>query len=268
MRSRKVLQKLRVDKKIREQYPAYWCLTYQLARWAGRANDWHLAVRRCIQWQEMVFSKSISFGDETLGRADAADRPRFSAVEAPAFIDKLRSGDAAAFDLLIEKYSPDIYALLYRLTENADEAGDLTQETFLRAFRSMSSFRGDSELRTWLFRIAINQSRNRFRWWKRRKRDLTISLESTIGSSEMTVSETLADHSQSPEDAALASEREYAIKAALFDIPEVYREAVILCDIEGLSYEETASALDISIGTVKSRISRGRVELRRRLKDF
>ena len=190
------------------------------------------------------------------------------ASEEPVFIDKLRAGDAAAFETLIDRYSGDIYALLFRLTENAEEARDLTQDTFLRALRSIKGFRGDSELKTWLFRIAINESRNRFRWWKRRRRELTISLDATIGDSETTLSDTLSDRSISPEDEALSREREYAIKAALLDIPDIYREAIVLCDVEGMSYEETAAALGIGIGTVKSRISRGREELRRRLKDF
>lgn len=213
--------------------------------------------------------KSITFDGEEIGRA-VVPAPVNAAreVDDTVFIDNLRAGDAAAFDTLIDRHSGDIYALLYRLTENAEEAGDLTQETFLRAFRSIKSFRGDSELKTWLFRIAINESRNRFRWWKRRKRDLTISIDATIGDSEMTLGDTLADASISPEESALMREREYAIQAALIDLPDVYREAIVLCDIEGLSYEETAAALGVGIGTVKSRISRGREELRRKLKDF
>jgi RNA polymerase sigma-70 factor (ECF subfamily) len=217
----------------------------------------------------MIFSKSITFDDEEVGRAVVS----VSAATAQGrddslFIDKLRAGDAAAFEILIDRYSGDIYALLYRLTEDAEEAGDLTQDTFLRALRSIKSFRGDAELKTWLFRIAINESRNRFRWWKRRRRDVTISLDANVGDSDTPFSDTLADHSTSPEDNALRREREYAIKAALAEIPDAYREAIVLCDIEGMSYEETASALGIGIGTVKSRISRGREELRRRLKDF
>lgn len=215
----------------------------------------------------MVLVKSITFDDEEIGRTVMSVSPLI-VDEEPVFIDKLRAGDAAAFETLIDRYSGDIYALLYRLTENAEEASDLTQDTFLRALRSIGSFQGRSELKTWLFRIAINESRNRFRWWKRRKRDQTISLDISIGDSETPLSDTLADRSISPEEAALSSEREYALKAALLELPEVYREAIVLCDIEGMSYEETAAALGIGIGTVKSRISRGREELRRRLKDF
>jgi RNA polymerase sigma-70 factor, ECF subfamily len=216
----------------------------------------------------MVLVDSITFDDEEIGRAVVSAPVITSANDEPLFVDKLRSGDAAAFATLIDRYSGDIYALLFRLTENAEEASDLTQDTFLRALRAIRSFRGDSELKTWLFRIAINESRNRFRWWKRRKREVTISLDATIGDSETTISDTLRDRSISPEESALAREREYALEAALLDIPQIYREAVVLCDVEGMSYEETAAALDVGIGTVKSRISRGREELRRRLKDF
>ncbi len=217
----------------------------------------------------MPFIKSITFDDEELRRtATAAQAFDDSAPDDVLFIDKLRAGERDAFGYLIDRYSGDIYALLCRITGDTEEAADLTQDTFVRALRSMKSFRGDSEIKTWLFRIAINESRNRFRWWKRRKRDLTISLDATIGDSETLISDTLSDNSKSPEDAALERERESALKIALLDLPQVFREAVVLCDIEGLSYEETALALGIGIGTVKSRISRGREELRRRLKDL
>lgn len=217
----------------------------------------------------MIFSESITLGDEEIGRAVASassDAVRVS--DDPVFVDKLRAGDAAAFDTLVDRYSGDIFTLLLRLTENAEEAADLAQDTFLKALRSLKSFRGESGLKTWLFRIAINESRNRFRWWKRRHRDATISLDAVVGDSERPISDRLADSGISPEDTALAREREYALQAALLDMADIFREAVILCDIEGLTYEETAAALGIGIGTVKSRISRGREELRRRLKDF
>ena len=160
-----------------------------------------------------------------------------------------------------------MYAHVARILGPGAEAEDVVQDACISAWRSIASFEGTS-FRAWLFRIAINESRNRFRWWKRRKRDLTISLDANVGESETRFSDTLADNSISPEDTALAREREYAIHTALQDIQEIYREAVILCDIEGLSYDETASALGVGLGTVKSRISRGRDELRRRLKDF
>ncbi len=182
-------------------------------------------------------------------------------------LEKLKANDADAFDRFVDSYSGDVFSLLYRLTENADDAAELTQETFLNAFRSIGRFRGESGLKTWLFRIAVNESRNRFRWWKRRKRERTISLDAVIGDSEMTLSDVIADRGSSPEDEVLSRERRAALNSALLDLPISFREAVVLVDIEGLSYEETALALDVGIGTVKSRISRGREELRRRLRD-
>lgn len=217
----------------------------------------------------MVFTKSMTLDEEEFRNASVAENHSFACTTHEAeFIEKLKAGNAAAFDTLVERFSGDIFALLYRLTENAADAADLTQETFVNAFRSFARFRGDSGLKTWLFRIAINESRNRFRWWKRRRRDYTVSLDSPVGSTDMLVSETLADSGLGPEAEVLKRERESALRMALLDLAPVFREAVVLCDIEGLSYEETSKALDVSLGTVKSRISRGREELRRRLKDF
>jgi len=182
------------------------------------------------------------------------------------FIEKLRHGDAAAFETLVAERSGEIYGLLYRLTENAEEARDLTQETFLRAFQSIASFRGEADLRTWIYRIAINQARNRWRWWKRRRRDATVSLDAPNGPFGQPLAATLkAAHGKDPETETLAHEREKVLRSALKTLGRSYRETVILRDIEGFSYEEIATTLGISVGTVKSRLSRGRDELRRKL---
>src|SRR6476661_3601997 len=127
----------------------------------------------------------------------------FSSAETE-FIEKLKAGDANAFDTLANRYASDIYGLMFRLTQDAEEASDLTQETFLSALKAIHKFRGEADLKTWLFRIAINESRNRFRWWKRRRRDVTVSLDVTIGDTDQTLHDTLADRGESPEDAALA----------------------------------------------------------------
>lgn len=216
----------------------------------------------------MIFSKSITFDGEELGSGLLPPVRIARSAEEDLFIEKLKAGDADAFDTLVDRHSDEIFGLLYRLTGSPEESHDLTQETFLKALRSIRSFRAEAGLKTWLCRIAINESRNRFRWWKRRRRDVTVSLDEPVGGSEMTFSQVLSDSSISPEDEALSRERVRIINAALSEIADVYREAVILCDIEGFSYEETAEALGIGLGTVKSRISRGREELRRRLKDF
>jgi RNA polymerase sigma-70 factor (ECF subfamily) len=189
-------------------------------------------------------------------------RPQFEAQ----FIERLKRGDAAAFEVLVNERSGEIYGLLYRLTESSEEARDLTQETFLRAFQSISHFRGESDLRTWIYRIAINQARNRWRWWRRRRRDSTVSIDDASGNGQVSPAGTLkSDTASNPEKDALAHERERALRRALGSLKPVYREAVVLRDIEGLAYEEIAIALDINVGTVKSRLARGRQELRRML---
>lgn len=216
----------------------------------------------------MIFGKSIAFDEEDMGKAAlAVSSPVFAPTDSD-FVERLRNGDAEAFDTLITRYSGDIFSVLYRMTEDAEEARDLTQETFLSALKGIKSFRGDSELKTWLFRIALNHSRNRFRWWKRRKRNETVSLDKPMGDGTVTISDTIADQGESPEQAMLREERRQKLLAALGGLPEIFRETVVLCDIEGLGYEETARMLSISIGTVKSRLARAREQLRKRLSDF
>lgn len=215
----------------------------------------------------------MSYGEQIALRGHANLETVASAAEidlrSPSedqFLEKLRRGDAMAYERLVGEHSGDVYALLYRLTTDAEEARDLTQETFLRAFQSIDRFRGDSSLKTWIYRIAINQARNRWRWWRRRKRDVTVSLDATDEHRDTPLAATLpSDNSPSPEQETLAHEREAQLREALQGLRRSYREAVILRDVEGFSYEEIARTLQISIGTVKSRISRGRLELRHQL---
>jgi RNA polymerase sigma-70 factor (ECF subfamily) len=181
------------------------------------------------------------------------------------FIDRLKRGEATAFEELVADRSSEIYGLLFRLTENSEEARDLTQETFLKAFQNIDRFRGEADLRTWIYRIAINQARNRWRWWRRRRRDATVSLDAKYGQTGKTLIETVTELSANPEQQTLAHEREVVLRAALKKIGRAYRETVVLRDIEGFSYEEIATTLGINVGTVKSRLARGRQELRKRL---
>ena len=204
---------------------------------------------------------------ESAADVAASGDARFVPSAEEQFLERLRAGDSLAFNRLVEERHGDIYALLYRLTEDPEEARDLTQETFLQAFRHLASFRGDADLRTWLYRIAVNQARNRWRWWKRRRRDRTVSLDAPVSDNQETpLSAGLAgDEGRDPGRQALARERERALHAALKSLSRPYREVIVLRDIEGLSYEEVAATLDMNVGTVKSRLNRGRTELRRRL---
>lgn len=234
-----------------------------------RVSDLNFSLTGKTKRRNMFFSKSITLDEEDLGNvalAAGANSAR-SAAEIE-FIERLQAGEAEAFDVLVTRYSADVYALLFRLTENREEAGDLTQETFLSALKAIKKFRGDADLKTWLFRIAVNESRNRFRWWRRRNRQNIVSMDAPVGENETPLSETFSSRAPNPEEQTLRLEREKTLKRALLALPDIFREAIILCDIEGLSYEEIAQTLEINIGTVKSRIARGRDELRRKLEDI
>jgi RNA polymerase sigma-70 factor (ECF subfamily) len=183
-------------------------------------------------------------------------------------IARLRERDLSAFEDLVAQYERQVYSLCFRLLGDAEEARDAAQETFLKIYRGLSGFRGEAGLKTWIYRIAINQSMNQRRWWRRRHREETLSLDLRRGESEVTIGSLLPGITASPEQQAIASEREQQVMRALGEIKHEYRVALILREIEEFSYEEIAEALGISIGTVKSRIARGRDELRRRIKGL
>jgi RNA polymerase sigma-70 factor (ECF subfamily) len=205
-------------------------------------------------------------GHADLERVASASPEDIRSTADEQFLEKLRRGEAAAFERLVAERAGDVYALLYRLTSDAEEARDLTQETFLRAFQSIARFRGEADLKTWIYRIAVNQARNRWRWWRRRRRDVTVSLDAPDNWREQTLESRLPNlDAPNPEQATLAHEREARLHDALQSLRPAYREAVILRDVEGFSYDEIAATLEISIGTVKSRLSRGRLELRTKL---
>ncbi len=194
--------------------------------------------------------------DDNLTVADEA-----SASEAE-WIERVRQGDRLAFEWLVVHYQPSVYGLLYRLIGDAEEARDLAQETFLRVYQKIDQFRGEASLRTWIYRIALRQAANHRRWWQRRARDRTISLDGPHNGQQRAVIETLPDARPNSEQVLLDRERQQHLEWALRQVKPSYRVAVILRDVEGCSYEEIAHILRISVGTVKSRIARGRERLR------
>jgi len=189
-----------------------------------------------------------------------ADRDRLDEAESQ-FLERLRAGEREAFEQLVARFHADIYGLLYRLLGDREEARDATQETFLKVYRAIGRFRGECGLRTWLYRIALNQAANCHRWW-RRNGDRLVSIDALREGTDPPLSETLVDPHADPEQRAIAREEERLLTEALGRIRPVFRVALLLRDVEGLSYEEIADALQISLGTVKSRIARGRELLR------
>jgi RNA polymerase sigma-70 factor, ECF subfamily len=233
-----------------------------------RMEKFKVSLDEINKRRKMFFGESLTIDREEITDVANAAQSQFVSQSEIRFIERLKLGEESAFNELVDSYSPDIFALLMRLTNNSEDAHDLTQETFLRVLRSIKSFRGDSGLKTWLFRIAINESKNRWRWWKRRKLDFIDSIDAENEFSERSIRETLASDSPTPEAVLLQSERESHLNKALAELPVAFREVVILRDIEGMQYEEIAVALSTNVGTVKSRLSRGREDLRKRLKGF
>jgi RNA polymerase sigma-70 factor (ECF subfamily) len=172
----------------------------------------------------------------------------------------LQAGDEAAYEALIQQYQQPVYNLVYRLVADPAEACDVVQEVFLKIFRKIGSFRGESALKTWIYRIAVNEAHNHSRWHGRHHRD-QVGLdgdEETWG-----LSDRLASAGGSPYDYVLDQERHQMLQAALAELNPVFRSVLVLRDVEDLSYEEIAEILQLPLGTVKSRILRGREALRK-----
>ena len=169
-------------------------------------------------------------------------------------VERHRYGDQAAFEQIYRRHAEMVFNLALRMTGDPEEAADVSQETFLRVHRHCGKFRGRSSLKTWIYRVAVNCCRSRFRrnqTW--RTRILSGSLERV---------EQVADTRRGPEDRTLDRDRGEAVMELLGRLPQPFREAVVLRDLEGLAYDEIARVLGIRIGTVRSRIARGRERLR------
>jgi RNA polymerase sigma-70 factor (ECF subfamily) len=175
----------------------------------------------------------------------------------------LQAGSEQAYEELIQRFQQPVYNLALRLLDREADARDITQEVFLKIFRSIQGFRGQSSLRTWVYRITVNESHNRRRWMFRHQHN-EVCLECEDGDGG-TVERGIPDPSRSPFESAFDQQKMVLIRKALGTINPCFQEAVILRDIEDLSYEEIAEILQISLGTVKSRILRGREALRREL---
>ena len=187
----------------------------------------------------------------------------FSTEEA-SLIAELKAGSDEAFAILIAQYNQPLYSLIARSLDDPADAADITQEVFLKVFRSIRSFHGDSSLRTWLYRIALHEASNQRRWWSRHKRR-EVTLDTPAAEKEEdapTLAMLLADHGGSPLDHAEQGELRACVEKALRELPEAFRTVVVLREMEGFAYEEIAEVLGINIGTVKSRLTRGRAALR------
>ena len=190
-------------------------------------------------------------------------------AEESALIAELKAGSEEAYSWLIAQYQQPIYSLVYRIVNDPSDAADTTQEVFLKVYRGMKHFNGSATLKTWMYRIAVHEASNRRRWWFRHKARET-PLEPAWGQEDSAAAglgpkDTLVDEGRSPFHNVAQEELRARVEKELRQVPEPYRTAVVLRDIEELSYDEIAEIMEVSIGTVKSRLTRGREALKKRL---
>ncbi len=203
-------------------------------------------------------------GAATLGNLATAIAAR---AEEASIVAELKTGSEEAYAWLIAHFHQPIYSLVYRGLNDPADAADVTQEVFLKVFRGMGRFNGQASLKTWIYRIAVHEASNQRRWWFRHK-SRERALEPTESQEARALEETLVDESESPFDSVSHEEVRARVELELRQVPEPYRTTVVLRDIEELSYEEIAEILQVSLGTVKSRLMRGRNALKKQLAAY
>jgi RNA polymerase sigma-70 factor, ECF subfamily len=208
-------------------------------------------------------------GATTLG--DLASAIGIRSQEEAAIVAELKAGSEAAYAWLIGEFQQPVYGLVYRIVNDPADAADTTQDVFLKVFRGMKQFQGESSLKTWIYRIALHEAANRRRWWFRHKaRETSIEPVEAEGTNaaENAVQMALTDRGESPFENVAHREVQRRVEQELRQLAEPYRTTLILRDLEEMSYEEIAEVLEISLGTVKSRLTRGRQALRQRLAAY
>ena len=177
-------------------------------------------------------------------------------------VERARQGDGAAFDQLVRRHQQQVYAVSVRMLGDLEDAKDVAQEAFVRAYRSMATFRGESKFSTWMVSITMNLCRNRRRWWARRRRVIAGSIEETLQMEEKSMVMQAIDPLPTPVEVAERAELRLQLLGALATLDQDSREVVVLRDVHGWSYEEIAQAAGCELGTVKSRLNRARFKLR------
>lgn len=203
-------------------------------------------------------------GEElTVKRAPAISWSEVGSHEA-ALIQRCMVGEEEACSELVSEHQRMVFNLAVHLLGDRDEALDLSQDVFLNVFRQLGRFRGHSALRTWIYRIVINQARNRQRWWKRRHRSEQVSLDEHL---EHHGELPAPSHASAPDRVLGQKQLADRLNAALDRLPFEQRTAIVLREVDGLSYEEISFSLGVAVGTVKSRLTRARESLRARLRE-
>ena len=182
-------------------------------------------------------------------------------------VARAQNGDESAFEELLKKYSGRAYQIAYGVLGNREDAEEIAEDTFIRIHRALPEFRGDAEFTTWMYRIAMNLARNKYHWNKSRAAGRHVSIDAPLEGSDEDDDRKidLPDSTLPPDQKAAYNELHKDLNAQLEELPDLYREALVLRNIRGMSYEEIADLLKCKMGTVKSRIARARDELKKRL---
>ena len=177
-------------------------------------------------------------------------------------VRRAQNGDVAAFETLIEDYQKRIFSIAYRMIQHQEDAADLTQEVIVKIFKNLDKFKGDAKFSTWVYRIATNTCLDEI---KKARRHTIYSLDKEIETEEGSIAAQLPDTAPTPEEAAERKDLKKAIYAAIEELGKEHKQVIVLRDLHGLAYEEIADILQCSVGTVKSRISRARGNLKKLL---
>lgn len=188
-----------------------------------------------------------------------------TAIDETVLVDAARNGDVAAFEQLVRRYDRNVFRIAQHITQNREDAEDVVQDAFLKAFRNLKQFQGQSKFYTWLVRIAVNEALMRLR---RRKPERTVSIDEDVRTEEDSMPREIADWSPNPEQLYSQAELKDILSKTIQGLSPGFRTVFVLRDVEALSTEETAEALNLSIPAVKSRLLRARLQLRDRLNKF
>ena len=182
-----------------------------------------------------------------------------------ALVEAAKAGDVGAFEELVRRYDRNVFRIAQHITQNREDAEDVVQDAFYKAYSNLNQFQGQSKFYTWLVRIAVNEALMRLR---RRRPERTVSLDEDVKTEDDTVPREVADWSPNPEQQYTQAELREILDRTIHGLPATFRTVFVLRDVEGLSTEETAEALDLSIPAVKSRLLRARLQLRSRLSKY
>lgn len=186
-------------------------------------------------------------------------------VDELSLVRAAKKGDVAAFEELVRRYDRNVFRIANHITHNAEDAEDVVQEAFLKAYQNLDRFQEQSKFYTWLVRIAVNEALMKLR---RRRSDKTVSMDQDIETEEDTIPREIADWAPNPEQQFKQEELREILSKTIQGLPPSFRTVFVLRDVEGLSTEETAEALDLSVPAVKSRLLRARLQLRERLNKY